>query len=247
MSLPPPSDHFQGKQVAEHLKEARTRGFLASSEVHGVEAPGHFSAAADAARDTVFVLLIGFIAFPSAQTVLFLLLLASGWAIWKTSRSALLGWSRMERLHRVTEQERWEIQHNRAQEREELTALYRTKGLEGKLLEEVIDVLMADDNRLLHIMLEEEMGLTLEREEHPLKQACGALAGVVVATAVCLLGYQSSSKHGFFWSAAIVLILSTLATAKLERNRVLPTMIWTLATAALIGGVVHYLAPLVYG
>ncbi len=35
------------------------------------------------------------------------------------------------------EEERWEIQHHRAQERLELTEMYAAKGLSGKLLEEV--------------------------------------------------------------------------------------------------------------
>lgn len=250
MSLPPPSDHFQGKTVAEHLKEARTKGVLASTEAHGLEMAGHFSAAADTARDTTFVLLAGYTALSSLLTkqhlLLVLIILSTGWLIWKTSRSALMGWSRMERLHRITEQERWEIAHNRPQEREELAALYRTKGLEGKLLEEVVDVLMADDNRLLHIMLEEEMGLSLEKEEHPLKQACGALLGGALAAAVCLIGYLSSPTYGLFISAALILTLATTAAAQLEHNRILPSLVWTLATAGLLAGIVHYLTQLLF-
>jgi hypothetical protein len=115
--------------------------------------------------------------FFSFSTPLFLMLslFSFGWAVWKTGRSALLGWGRMERLHRLIEEERWEIQHHRAQERRELGEMYRAKGFDGKLLEEVLDVLMSDDNRLLKVMLEEELGLTLEAYEHPLRQAIGAL------------------------------------------------------------------------
>ncbi len=89
-------------------------------------------------------------------------------------RSAWLGWSRLERLHRILAQEKWEIEHNREQEREELGVLYAAKGFEGKLLEDVLDVLMADGDRLLKVMVEEELGLTLESQVHPLKQGLGA-------------------------------------------------------------------------
>ncbi|MBI2809614.1 MAG: VIT1/CCC1 transporter family protein, partial [Candidatus Melainabacteria bacterium] len=171
----PPGEHFRGKTVPDHLKEARARGALASAEIHGTEMPGHFAAGADTAKETAFALLFLWVIFSHylapELTFLFLVLFCAGWTIWKTARSALLGWARMERMHRVIEEERWEIEHHRTQERQELTEMYHAKGLEGKLLEEVIEVLMSDDNRLLRVMLEEELGLTLEIYEHPLKQA----------------------------------------------------------------------------
>src|SRR6185295_12766345 len=81
----------------------------------------------------------------------------------------------------VLEQERWEIEHHRQQERDELKELYRAKGFEGKLLEDVLDVLMADDDRLLKVMLEEEMGLQLAQLDHPMKQGLGAAFGALVS------------------------------------------------------------------
>jgi len=101
------SDHFEGKSVLEHLKAARAKGALAAAEIHGSEMPGYLSAAADAARDTAVVLLLLSILLPHAVTLFFLV--AGGLFLWKIGRSALLGWARLERLHRVIEEERWEI------------------------------------------------------------------------------------------------------------------------------------------
>ena len=67
--------------------------------------------------------------------------------------------------------------------------MYEQKGLSGDLLDQVIEVLMADDNRLLRVMLEEELGLTLESYEHPLKQAAGAGLGVLSAFLGAVLGF----------------------------------------------------------
>jgi hypothetical protein len=230
------SDHFEGKSVFEHLKAARAKGALAAAEIHGTEMPGHLSAAADAARDTAVVLLLLWILFPTEPTLL--LLMAGGLFLWKIGRSALLGWARLERLHRVIEEERWEIEHAREQEREELAALYQTKGLTGKLLDEVVTVMMADDNRLLHIMLEEEMGLALEVYEHPLKQSLGAGIGVVIATALFAGGY-------FFFSpiagTALTIIIAALTVAKLERNRRIEALIWNLSLVAFVAGVIYFL------
>ena len=159
-----PPLHFKGREVAEHLKEARKKGAFAASEIHGTELPGHLSAGTDSAKETALVLLLFWLLLqPFDLAPLPLLgLFAVGWLIWKTGRSALLGWARLERLHRVIEEERYEIEHHRDQERQELKELYYAKGFEGKMLDDVIEVLMADDNRLLQVMLEEELGLSLE-------------------------------------------------------------------------------------
>jgi hypothetical protein len=230
------TDHFEGKSVIEHLKAARAKGGLAAAEIHGTEMPGHLSAAADAARDTAVVLLLLWILFP-AQPALFFVF-AVGLFLWKIGRSALLGWARLERLHRVIEEERWEIQHAREQEREELAALYQTKGLSGKLLDEVVTVMMADDNRLLHIMLEEEMGLALEIYEHPLKQSLGAGIGSLLATGLFALGY-------FFFTpiadTALTIIIAAITVAKLEKNRRIEALIWNLSLVAFVGAATYFL------
>jgi len=248
VSLPPPSDHFRGKAVVEHLKEARTKGMHASHEVHGTEMPGHYAAGADAAKETAVYLLILwvlslFVSFPGSLWI-FLATFSFGLAIWKTGRSALLGWSRMERLHRLIEEERWEIEHHRAQERKELAEMYRAKGFEGKLLEEVLDVLMSDDNRLLKVMLEEELGLTLEAYEHPLKQSLGALCAVAFSTLLCLFGLWAYPDFGLPICAAVAIACATILSAKIENNRVFSVLLWHLAIASLVAGAVYFLSQM---
>jgi len=233
------TDHFEGKSVLEHLKAARAKGALAAAEIHGTEIPGHLSAAADAARDTAVSLLLLWILFPSQPTLYFLF--AAGLFLWKIGRSALLGWARLERLHRVIEEERWEIEHQRDQEREELAALYQAKGLTGKLLDEVVTVMMADDNRLLHIMLEEEMGLALEAYEHPLKQSAGAGIGALFACALFAGGYFFISP---IFATAITVISAAFLVAKLECNRRIEAVIWNLSVTAFVAGAVYFLKRL---
>ena len=160
--------HFTGKDPLEHVAEKIAEGKLSSVEVHGTELPGHISAGADAARETAVVLLLISsillsLHLPLSQLTVDILIFSTGWTLWKFGRSAWLGWSRLERLHRVVKQEKWEIDNNRDQERMELRELYAAKGFEGKLLDHVIDVLMADGDRLLKVMLEEELGLNLNR------------------------------------------------------------------------------------
>ncbi|MGH2639511.1 MAG: VIT1/CCC1 transporter family protein [Rhabdochlamydiaceae bacterium] len=219
-------DHLGGKSVIEHLKEARIRGALASTEMHGTEMAGHLAAGADAARETAYLLGILYLLVGHSFWILFIA--ACGFLIWKIGRSALLGWARLERLHRLIEEERWEIEHDRAQEEEEISALYQVKGFSGQLLKDVISTLASDDNRLLRVMLEEEMGLTLEVYEHPLKQCLGAAVGVLFATLFCLLGFL-----GGLWSMGIAIgmicAFSAWMMAYLQKNRVMEAVIWNLA------------------
>jgi len=164
-----------------------------------------------------------------------------GWILWKMGRSSLLGWARLERLHRLIEQERWEIQHHRKQEKEELLAMYKQKGLSGKLLHQVVEILMADDNRLLLVMLEEELGLTLESYEHPLKQALGAGIGVLVAIAMGALGAYIYGFVGMIISLSLTFSSSTLLSSKLEGNDLTKSLVWNLSIGALSIGMIYLL------
>lgn len=242
--------HFEGKNPLEHVIEARKKGRAASQEIHGTELPGHYSAFSDAAKESAFLLLVFGTLFSELRLSLekahlILAIFLIGWLFWKVGRSAILGWARLERLNRLIEEERWEIEHQREQEKEELKALYQAKGFRGKLLDEVIDVLMADDNRLLQIMLEEELGLSLETFEHPLKQAFGAFLGVIFASLAFVLGALFLPKWGIFISAVFVIGICALSVAKLEKNRPLPAMVWNLAMAALAVGAVHFTTQIV--
>ncbi len=237
--------HFKGKPPLDHVIEARIRGYQASSEIHGTEIPGHYSAAADSAKETALILVILwtlFFSLPIAHDILYSLffIFIIGWLIWKVGRSAILGYSRLERLHRLIEEEKWEIDHHRAQEKEELTALYAAKGFSGKLLDEVISVLMADDNRLLQVMLEEELGLNLGSYEHPFKQATGAFVGVVGSCVIMSFGFFFLPIWGPLLSAGIVISLAAASSAQLEKNKILPSIIWNLSVAALSTCAVYF-------
>ena len=232
--------HFEGKSALEHVIDARLKGLEASREIHGLEMPGHYSAAADAAKETAllfglfWVLGLGYLAA-----------LGVGWILWKVGRSAALGWARLERLHRLIEEERWEIEHHRGQEREELKAMYAAKGFEGKMLDEVTDVLMADDNRLLQVMLEEELGLRLESYEHPLKQAFGAGLGALGALGAVWAGGYFGEVFGAAVAGAFVIAFSAAFSAKLERNKIAVSVVWNLSVGALAIGVSYFTMQLV--
>lgn len=230
--------HFQGKSAVAHVAEAQARGLIVAAESHGTEIPGSLAAATDAARETSMILLLlglfsTMLTFNIYQTLLFFSLFLFGWLLWKAGRSAWLGWARLERLHRILEQERWEIEHNREQEREELKALYAAKGFSGPLLDEVMDVLMADQDRLLKVMVQEELGLSLEVYEHPLQQSLGAAIGVVLAGLAGMFGYALYPPYGLYLAALLVIGTSSILAAHAEGNRITPALVWNLSIVLL--------------
>lgn len=238
--------HFKGKEAVEHVIEHQVEGILASAEIHGAEVPGHLSAAADSARETAIVLLLVSLLLMHSvlsfwQIFVYLSLFSLGWLLWKVGRSAWLGWTRLERLHRAAEEERWEIEHHRDQEREELAALYRAKGLEGKLLEDVLDVLMSDGDRLLRVMLEEELGLSLENQEHPLKQSLGAAIGVLMTSFICLSLYLIGQEYGLLIGSFAILGSAGALSAYYEKNQMISAIVWNVGIGFLAYASVYFL------
>lgn len=230
------SDHFHGKSPLQHMVEVQAEGKISSAEVHGAETPGFLFAALDAARDIAIALLLislilSYFEFVPPQAFIVLFAFSAGFIVWKIGRAAWLSWSRLERLHRVMDEERREIEQNRAQEREELKALYNAKGFQGKLLDEVVDVLMADGDRALRVMLEEEMGFRLEENEHPLIQGLGAGAGALISAIIVLLATLSSSHIVQFLAVALIFGVSCYITAKREHNKVIPAVVWNAGLA----------------
>jgi vacuolar iron transporter family protein len=238
--------HFANEDPLTHVMGKRIEGMISVSEVHGTEMPRHLSAAADAGRETAIVLILFWlflsllhIPFPSACAAF--VALGLGWVAWKGGRSGWLGWARLERLHRLIEQEKYEIEHHRPQEREELMALYRAKGFEGKLLSDVVDVLMADQNRLLKVMLEEEMGLTLQAYEHPLQQTLGAVIGASLSLGVGGLFLFFFPGYGMWIAAFLLLASASVLSAVYERNRLIAAIIWNVSMGVLALGVSYFL------
>ncbi|MCP5469036.1 MAG: VIT1/CCC1 transporter family protein [Chlamydiales bacterium] len=236
-------EHFQNRDALGHVVEKKVAGFLSLSESHGTEMPGHFSSGADALRETsLFLFLAWLILFlVGAPSLTVLAAVSVALIAWKTGRSAWLGWARLERLHRVMEQEKFEIENHRDQEREELKALYRAKGFEGQLLEDVMDVLMADNDRLLKVMLEEELGLTLQAYEHPLKQCLGALLGSLVAVLLLSAAFLFLPVIGIYATALLLVGGGAAASALYEKNEVIPAIVWNLAIAGLSVGAAFFI------
>lgn len=239
--------HFKGKNPLEHVLDARIRGNIASSEEHGLETKGYVKDAIFALKETTAVILLLGISFYTLQisyehTLYISLFFFVGWIIWNMGRSAFLGWWRLQKLNKLIEEEKWEITHHRDQEKTELESLYKAKGFSGKLLQEVVEVLMADDNRLLQIMLEEEMGIVLSSFEHPLKHALGAGVGACISAIVLGCCIIFLPFYALVVSSFSLVFFCVFIMAKSEKLEALSSTIWALGILALSGAFTYFIA-----
>lgn len=240
--------HFEGKDAKEHLLEIKAKTI---TEPHGFEIEAPLFAFLDTLRNVALltsILVILFLVFlhdhPYITPILLLFSLMS--TLFFVGRSTYNGFSILDRLHRNLKQEFYEIEHHRAQEREELKALYAQKGFEGDLLEKVVDVLMADDDRLLKVMLEEELGLSLESMDHPIKHGVGALLGGLLTTFACFMTLIFLSPFYFIPVAFLIFLITSIILARIEKSSPLPVIVWTLAVALLLCLLTYFSAQIVY-
>ena len=72
-----------------------------------------------------------------------------------------------EVLERRIATERYEIQHEPEEERAELRAIYRRKGIRGPLLDRIVEHLTADEERWHQALVHDELGVVDEKKIKP--------------------------------------------------------------------------------
>ncbi|MEI6242535.1 MAG: VIT1/CCC1 transporter family protein [Chlamydiota bacterium] len=223
------------------ILRGRIRGKAVTSDFYQSEMPDHMASFVEATKDTTLILTILWIFFQSSWI---LLILGTIWSLWEGCSHSHLGWSKLQKLHRIIDEEKWEIEHHFPQERAELEKIYSAKGFSGQLLEDVINTLMADSNRLLQVMLEEEMGIALGSYEHPLKQGFWALFGSLATTLILSLGAFLFSLTGLLIFALTILGVSSFFVARYEKNNISTVLIWNWAILLFLTTITFFLHQL---
>ncbi|MBI1315695.1 hypothetical protein GC167_02390 [bacterium] len=84
--------------------------------------------------------------------------------------------------------EYWEIEHKRDIEIQEVRDIYRAKGFEGELLEQVVATLTADKDRWVDVMMKEELELQ-EEQKKPVAVALSTYAAFLLVGLIPLATY----------------------------------------------------------
>lgn len=111
-----------------------------------------------------------------------------------------------EILAHQIETERYEITHEPEEERAELTAIYRRKGFSGPLLARVVAHLTANDERWLHAMVHDELGVVEAVRERPWLQGVQIGASFVLGGLIPTIPVIFSLPQFRWWAYGLTAV-----------------------------------------
>lgn len=163
--------------------------------------------------------------------------------------------SERDNYHKHKKIEYWEVDHMPEMEREEVREIYRQKGFEGKLLEQVVEVITADKDRWVDVMMKDELGM-IKEEKSPFAIGAVTFSAFVLVGLVPLFVYVWDYLLGFnadpfLWSSiltalAFVIIgfLKSYVTETSHFKGIMETLILGVIAAAvsyLVGDVLEHM------
>ncbi len=113
-------------------------------------------------------------------------LIADGFAM--SIGSYLSNKSEKENYHKHKQIEYWEVDHLPEKEVEEVREIYAAKGFEGELLEQVVEVITADKDRWVDVMMKEELNM-MESDKSPLAIGAMTFVSFILVGLVPLIAY----------------------------------------------------------
>ncbi len=105
-------------------------------------------------------------------------LLADGFAM--SVGSYLSAKSEQENYEKHKNIEYWEVENLPEREREEIRAIYRAKGFDGELLENIVNVITSDKDRWVDVMMKEELEMLEESKSAVLTGLMTYLSFIVI-------------------------------------------------------------------
>lgn len=143
--------------------------------------------------------------------------------------------------------EYWEIENLREREIDEIREIYAAKGFKGKLLEEVVDVIISDKEVWVDTMMKEELEM-VKGDKSPFKTAGATFISFLVIGSVPLISYvfagddlTVNDPELFFYSCVLtgvaLAIVGSLKSIVNEKN-----IFIGIAETMLLGGIAALLA-----
>lgn len=236
--------------AADHVGEARHRARqVLSSEAH-IGAVDDWRRVLVSARDLVILIWLFWVTLQGIGNPPF-----TGYALVALSVAAALlqgislgrsTYTQVQYYAGELDREREEIRTNYDHEREEVRALYAAKGFSEPLLSQIVDTLCADEDRLLKVMMEEELGLSLYHVNHPIMVgvwnfAAAAAAGLTVTLPVALFE-GVAARVWIPTSGAVVLAIVAFISARATRRSMIEFFSVGVIMAIVTGGVAFALS-----
>lgn len=250
----------QGEQhdaggVVDHLSEARHRALRVLAAESHLGAVDDWRRALISARDAVIVIWLTWVALHAFGDPEFtdkmLVAMSIAMALLVSMSTARSTHTQLQYYACELERERTEIRDNFEAECDEIRVLYAAKGFSEPLLGQIVDTLSADEDRLLKVMMEEELGLSMYHINHPLivglwNFGASLAAGLALALPVGFLSADAAILWMPIGGSALLLVVSVIAAWATARNA-LEFLTVSLLMAIVTGGVVYFLAGWLVG
>lgn len=198
---------------------------------------------------TTFAVVAGSVGASLESSVIIILgfanLLADGFAM--SIGSYLSTKTEQDNFEKHQRLEYWEVDHLPEQEREEIRDIYRAKGFDGELLEQVVTVITADRDRWVDVMMKEELGM-METSKSPLAMGAVTYLSFLIVGIIPLSLYVYDYLFGFsgdlFWSTCLLtsfafLLIGFFKTYVTQTSKI-KGMLETLILGAIAAAVAYY-------
>ena len=131
-------------------------------------------------------------------------------------------------------------------ERNEIREIYREKGFEGKLLEDIVKKITEDEDRWVHVMLHEELGLSHPEEIRPLRNGVFTFISFMLAGSIPLFAYLIPDLGNARFGISILLTLFALFSlgalrTAVMRGNILINALEVLFMGSLAGGAAYFI------
>ncbi len=243
-------DHGAPSDAADHLVEARQRARqILSGESH-LAAVDDWRGALLSARNALIFVWLAWVCLHSFGdppfTALLLVALVFGLACLLGISAGRSTSAQFQYYAAELDREQAEIRDHFEEECDEVRALYAAKGFREPLLTQIVDTLAADDDRLLKVMMEEELGLMMHHINHPLVVGLWNFTGALIAglaLALPAVWVEPASMHVWMPIGGTV-ILAAIAgvTARATGRNVVELFTVSVVMALVTGGVAYFLS-----
>ncbi len=155
--------------------------------------------------------------------------------------------SEKEKYLKHKKQEYWEVEHIPEEERKEIETIFRQKGFEGKLLNQVVEVIVADKDRWVNFMMKEEHNL-ISDQKSPFKIGAATFISFLLVGFTPLLafiiGYFKEFPFNLFMTASfltgIAFVLIGWLKGKVNQTNIAKSVLETLGLGLSAALVAYY-------
>lgn len=160
---------------------------------------------------TTFAVVAGAIGASFDMDVIIILglanLLADGFSM--SVGSYLSAKSNNEQYEKHKRIEYWEIEHMRDSEVEEIRTIYKEKGLEGEVLEKVVEVITSDKDRWVDEMMKDELKM-LPESKSPVWSGLATFIAFIIVGFIPLIMFITNFLFG--WPSTNLFLIASILT-----------------------------------